>query len=463
MTELTTIILAAGEGTRMRSARPKVLHEVGGFPIVGHVVRAALAAGANQIGVITAPGHTEVRDMVSRIAPMAQFFEQVERRGTAHAARMARSLLETATGHVAIVYADHPLLSGRNFAAVLDRLDGGMDVSILGFEPKDPTGYGRFITDGERLLAIREHKDASDAERLIGLCNACILTFRAEVFRELIDKVTPNNKQNEFYVTDLVGLANEAGYKVGFGIAPENDVMGVNDRVQLAKAEAQFQELRREDFMRSGVTLKDPASVYFSYDTEIGRDVTIEPNVVLGPGVKIADGAVIHAFSHIVDATIGAGATVGPFARMRGGAKLAEDVHIGNFVELKNASLGKGTKAGHLSYLGDAEIGAGVNIGAGTITCNYDGVNKDTTVIGDNAFIGSNASLVAPVSIGTGAYTASGSVITQDVPDDALAIGRARQENKAGYAPKLKARALAKKAAKQAAKAAAKDAANKGG
>jgi bifunctional UDP-N-acetylglucosamine pyrophosphorylase/glucosamine-1-phosphate N-acetyltransferase len=237
----------------------------------------------------------------------------------------------------------------------------------------------------------------------------------------------------------------------------------VNDRVQLAKAEAQFQELRREDFMRSGVTLKDPASVYFSYDTEIGRDVTIEPNVVLGPGVKIADGAVIHAFSHIADATIGAGATVGPFARMRGGAKLAEDVHIGNFVELKNASLGKGTKAGHLSYLGDAEIGAGVNIGAGTITCNYDGVNKDTTVIGDNAFIGSNASLVAPVSIGTGAYTASGSVITQDVPDDALAIGRARQENKAGYAPKLKARALAKKSAKQAAKAAAKDAANKGG
>jgi bifunctional UDP-N-acetylglucosamine pyrophosphorylase/glucosamine-1-phosphate N-acetyltransferase len=225
--------------------------------------------------------------------------------------------------------------------------------------------------------------------------------------------------------------------------------------VQLAKAEAQFQELRREDFMRSGVTLKDPASVYFSYDTEIGRDVTIEPNVVLGPGVKIADGAVIHAFSHIVDAVIGAGATVGPFARMRGGAVLAEDVHIGNFVELKNAHLGKGTKAGHLSYLGDAEIGAGVNIGAGTITCNYDGVNKDTTVIGDNAFIGSNASLVAPVTVGKGAYTASGSVITQDVPDDALAIGRARQENKPGYAPKLRARALARKAAKQAAKAAA--------
>jgi len=461
MTELTTIILAAGDGTRMRSARPKVLHEVGGFPIVGHVVRAAKAAGAGRIGVVTAPGHTEVRAMVGGIAPEAEFFEQAERRGTAHAARMARPLFETAKGHVAVVYADHPLLSGRNFSAVLDRLEAGMDVSILGFEPKDPTGYGRFITDGEKLLAIREHKDASDEERLIGLCNACILTFRAEVFRELIDQVTPNNKQNEFYLTDLVGLANAAGYKVGYGVAPEQDVMGVNDRVQLARAEAQFQELRREDFMRAGVTLKDPASVYFSYDTEIGRDVTIEPNVVLGPGVKIADGAVIHAFSHLVDAEIGAGATVGPFARMRGGARLAEDVHIGNFVELKNASLGKGTKAGHLSYLGDAEIGAGVNIGAGTITCNYDGVNKDTTVIGDNAFIGSNASLVAPVTVGKGAYTASGSVITHDVPDDALAIGRARQENKDGYAPKLKARALAKKAAKQAAKAAAQ-AANKG-
>lgn len=453
MTELTTIILAAGEGTRMRSARPKVLHEVGGFPIVGHVVNAARAAGASRLAVITGPDHTEVRDAIGRFAPEAQFFEQTERRGTAHAASMARPLFETATGHIAIVYADHPLLRARNFEAVLGRLEAGMDAAILGFEPADPTGYGRFLTEGERLLAIREHKDASPEERLIGLCNACILTFRAEVFRELIDKVRPNNAQNEFYVTDLVQLANEAGYKVGYGIAPEHDVMGVNDRVQLARAEAQFQNLRREDFMRAGVTLKDPASVYFSYDTEIGRDVTIEPHVVFGPGVKVADGVTISAFSHIADATIGTGATVGPFARMRGGAVLGEDVHIGNFVELKNAHLGKGTKAGHLSYLGDAEIGSKVNIGAGTITCNYDGVNKEKTVIGDNAFIGSNASLVAPVEIGAGAYTASGSVITHDVPADALAVGRARQENKDGYAPKLKARALAKKAAKAAAKA----------
>ena len=453
MTELTTIILAAGEGTRMRSARPKVLHEVGGFPIVGHVVNAARAAGASRLAVITGPGHTEVRDAIGRFAPEAQFFEQTERRGTAHAASMARPLFETATGHIAIVYADHPLLRARNFEAVLGRLEAGMDAAILGFEPADPTGYGRFLTEGERLLAIREHKDASPEERLIGLCNACILTFRAEVFRELIDKVRPNNAQNEFYVTDLVQLANEAGYKVGYGIAPEHDVMGVNDRVQLARAEAQFQNLRREDFMRAGVTLKDPASVYFSYDTEIGRDVTIEPHVVFGPGVKVADGVTISAFSHIADATIGTGATVGPFARMRGGAVLGDDVHIGNFVELKNAHLGAGTKAGHLSYLGDAEIGSKVNIGAGTITCNYDGVNKEKTVIGDNAFIGSNASLVAPVEIGAGAYTASGSVITHDVPADALALGRARQENKDGYAPKLKARALAKKAAKAAAKA----------
>jgi bifunctional UDP-N-acetylglucosamine pyrophosphorylase/glucosamine-1-phosphate N-acetyltransferase len=238
------------------------------------------------------------------------------------------------------------------------------------------------------------------------------------------------------------------GKKVGFGLAPENDVMGVNDRSQLARAEAIFQQNRREDAMKAGVTLRDPQSVWFSWDTEIGRDVTIFPNVVFGPGVKIADNVEIRAFCDIEDAVIGEGASIGPFARIRGGAELGPEVHLGNFVEVKKSKIGAGTKAGHLSYLGDAEIGARTNIGAGTITCNYDGVNKDKTIIGDNVFIGSNASLVAPVSIGDGAYTASGSVITEDVPADALALGRARQENKPGYAPKLRERALAKKAAK---------------
>jgi bifunctional UDP-N-acetylglucosamine pyrophosphorylase/glucosamine-1-phosphate N-acetyltransferase len=404
------------------------------------------------VALITGPGHESVRDAVAELYPQVQFFEQTERKGTAHAASMARPMWSGAQGYVAVVYGDHPLLSGPVFKLVTDRLDAGMDAAILGFIPADPTGYGRFITDGERLLAIREHKDASEEERKIGLCNACILAFRAEVFRGLIDKVGTANAQGEFYVTDLVELANAAGFKVGYAVAPEAEVMGVNDRSQLARAEAQFQELRREDFMKAGVTLKDPASVYFSYDTEIGRDTLIEPNVVFGPGVKIGQGVKVFAFSHISDATLEDGVEVGPFARLRGGTKLSKDVHLGNFVEAKNARIGVGTKAMHLSYLGDTEIGSKTNIGAGTITCNYDGVNKDQTMIGSNAFVGSNSSLVAPVTIGDGAYIASGSVITDDVPADALAFGRARQETKAGYAPKLREKALAKKAAKAAAK-----------
>ncbi len=449
MTELVSIILAAGEGTRMRSSIPKVLHPVGGLPIIGHVVNAAVAAGSTSVGVVTGPGHQSVRDMVGELFPKAQFFEQTERRGTAHAARMARPLWEGAEGYVAVVYGDHPMLRASNFKLVTDRLDAGMDAAILGFIPADPTGYGRFITDGEKLLAIREHKDATPEERKVGLCNACILAFRAPVFAALIDKVGSANAQGEFYVTDLVELANASGHKVGYAVAPEADVMGVNDRSQLARAETQFQELRRDDFMKAGVTIKDPTTVHFSYDTEIGRDVTVWPNVVFGPGVKIADGVEIRAFCDIEGATIGTGATIGPFARIRGGAEIGADVHLGNFVEVKKSRIGAGTKAGHLSYLGDAEIGSGTNIGAGTITCNYDGVNKDTTTIGKDVFIGSNASLVAPVTIGDGAYTASGSVITDDVPAGAVAFGRARQVNKPDYAKVLRERALAKKAAKR--------------
>jgi len=448
MAELLSIILAAGEGTRMKSATPKVLHPVGGMPIVGHVVQAARDAGSTTVALVTGPRHQEIRDTVSSLHPDVVHFQQMEAKGTAHAASMARDLFANATGYIAVVYGDHPLLRGVNFRAVLDRLDAGLDVAILGFEPRDPTGYGRFITEGDRLLAIREHKDATEAERRIGLCNACILAFRAEVFRDLIDKVGNENSQGEYYLGDLVGLANEAGKKVGYGIAPENDVMGVNDRSQLARAEALFQQFRRTEFMQNGVTLRDPESVWFSWDTEIGRDVTIFPNVVFGPGVKIADNVEIRAFCDIEDAVIGEGASIGPFARIRGGAELGANVHLGNFVEVKKSRLGAGTKAGHLSYLGDAEIGEKTNIGAGTITCNYDGVNKDRTVIGSNVFIGSNASLVAPVTIGDGAYTASGSVITEDVPANAVAFGRARQQTKPGYAPKLREKALAKKAAK---------------
>lgn len=447
MTELLSIILAAGEGTRMKSATPKVLHRVGGMPIIGHVTRAALEAGSTRVALVTGPKHDTIRTAVSRLHPQVTHFEQTVARGTAHAASMARDLFSQAEGYVAVVYGDHPLLRSQNFKAVLDRLDAGLDVAILGFEPRDPTGYGRFITDGDRLLAIREHKDASEEERRIGLCNACILAFRAEVFRDLIDKVEANNSQGEFYLTDLVELANQAGKNVGFGVAPENDVMGVNDRTQLARAEALFQEVRRADFMKAGVTLKDPASAWFSYDTDIAPDVTIEPNVVFGPGVKIESGATIHAFSHLEGAHVGPNASVGPFARLRPGAELQDGAKVGNFVEVKKAEIGKGAKVSHLTYIGDASVGENVNIGAGVITVNYDGYNKHQTVIGDGAFIGSNASLVAPVTIGAGALVASGSVITEDVDADALALGRARQVAKPGRAKEIFADAAAKKKA----------------
>ena len=449
MTELLSIILAAGEGTRMKSASPKVLHEVGGMPIIGHVARAAREAGSSQIALVTGPHHDAIRKTVTALQPDVVHFEQTVAKGTAHAAAMARELFSTANGYIAVVYGDHPLLRGENFRVVLDRLDAGLDVAILGFEPKDPTGYGRFITDGETLLAIREHKDATEDERRIRLCNACILAFRAEVFRDLIDKVEANNAQSEFYLTDLVGLANSAGKKVGYGIAPENDVMGVNDRSQLARAEGLFQDLRREDFMKAGVTLKDPGSVWFSYDTEIARDVTIEPHVVFGPGVVIEESAVIHAFSHIEGAHIGRKASVGPFARLRPEANLQEGAKVGNFVEIKKADIGKGAKVSHLTYIGDATVGDNVNIGAGVITVNYDGYNKHKTVIGKDAFIGSNSSLVAPVTIGEGALVASGSVITEDVEADALALGRSRQVVKPGRAKEIFAKAAAKKQAKK--------------
>lgn len=449
MSELVTIILAAGEGTRMHSKQAKVLHEVGGLSIVGHVVRAALGAGASRLGVVTAPAHDQVRAAVAVLAPDVEFFEQAQPKGTGHAAAMARPLWQDATGYVAVVYGDHPLLRPECFDLVRARLDAGMDAAILGFKPADPTGYGRFITDGERLLAIREHRDASPEERRIGLCNACILAFRAEVFKSLIDSIGTANSQGEYYVSDMVELANAAGHKVGYAVAPERDVMGVNDRAQLARAEGLFQEVKREEAMAGGATLRDPATTYFSYDTQIGKDVVIEPGVFFGPGVRVGDGAVIHAFSHIVGAEIGAGASVGPFARLRPEAKLAAGAKVGNFVEIKKANIGVGAKVSHLTYIGDADVGAGVNIGAGTITCNYDGINKHRTVIGAGVFVGSNSSLVAPVTIGDGAYIASGSVVTRNVEADALVVARSRQENKPGYASKLRARAEAIRKAKQ--------------
>ena len=451
MSEILSIILAAGEGTRMRSATPKVLHSVGGLPVVNHVLRTALSVGPN-IAVVVGPNHEAVEKAVSGMAPAATLARQMDRLGTGHAVRQAASAFATATGSVIVLYADTPLVSAVTLTDIAGRLESGADIVVVGFRPADPTGYGRLLTEGGRLVAIREHKDASDDERRVGLVNSGIMGFRADTLRAVIDRIGNANAKGEYYLTDAVELANADGRRVDYIEADADQLIGVDDRSKLAKAEATFQDFRRTEFMQAGVTLKDPATVYFSWDTEIGRDVTIFPNVVFGPGVRIADNVEIRAFCDIEDAVIGEGATIGPFARIRGGAELGPDVHLGNFVEVKKSKIGAGTKAGHLSYLGDADIGSKTNIGAGTITCNYDGVNKDKTVIGNGVFIGSNASLVAPVTIGDGAYTASGSVITDDVPRDAVAFGRARQENKLGYAPKLREKALARKAEKQAQK-----------
>lgn len=449
MTELTVIVLAAGEGTRMKSSRPKLLHKVAGLPIISHLVLAANGAGATNLAVITGPNGDELQKAVSAVAPNAQFFSQLERKGTAHAALMAEPLWANVSGNIAVVFGDHPLLRPEIFKSVLDRLDAGKDGAILGFEPEDATGYGRLLTDGDRLLDIREHKDTSEEERKIGLCNACILVFKADVFRDAIVKIDNNNAQNEFYVGDLVVHANAAGKDIGYAVAAWEDVLGVNSQSQLAEAEALFQTRLRNQAMDAGVSMTDPSTVYFSYDTQIAPDVTIEPNVYFGPAVTIEQGAEIRAFSHIEGAHIGPNTQVGPFARLRPGTELAENAKVGNFVEVKNAKVGAGAKLNHLSYIGDAEIGAKTNVGAGTITCNYDGINKHKTLIGESVFVGSNSSLVAPVKLGDNAYVASGSVITHDVPDNAIGFGRARQQNKDGYAPKLRARAEAIKKSKQ--------------
>ncbi|WP_029039869.1 bifunctional UDP-N-acetylglucosamine diphosphorylase/glucosamine-1-phosphate N-acetyltransferase GlmU [Cucumibacter marinus] len=440
MADLLAIILAAGEGKRMKSDTPKLLHRVGGMPIIGHVLAAARGSGATELAVVTAPGADAFETVIRQIAPDAGIFVQDEAKGTAHAAMAAREAFDRAKGNVIVVYGDHPLLRPENLDSVIAPLDAGKHAAILGFKPESPTGYGRLITEGDRLLAIREEKDASEEERRIGLCNACGLAFRADVFRDLIDKVTDDNAQGEFYITDLVELANAEGLDVGYAIAPEADVVGVNSRGQLAVAEKLFQKRRRAEMMDAGVTLIDPDTVYFSYDTAIERDVEIEPGVWFGPGVSVSKGASIKAWSHLEGCTIGPGAEIGPFARLRPAAEIGEGAKVGNFVEVKKAKVGKGAKLNHLSYIGDAQVGAAANIGAGTITCNYDGFNKWLTVIGEGAFIGSNSSLVAPVNIGDGAYVGSGSVITQNVEADALALARGQQVNKPGRGADLRAR-----------------------
>lgn len=440
MRQLLVIVLAAGEGTRMRSALPKVLHAVAGRPMVAHVLDAALAAGAARLAVVIGPDHDKVAAEVRRVAPEAEIFVQTERRGTAHAVLAARAALERGFDDVVVMYGDTPLVQPETLAALRAPLAQGAGVAVLGFRPADPTGYGRLVTEGGELLAIREEKEASDAERAIRLCNAGLMALDGRAALGLLEHVDDANAKREFYLTDVVSIARAQGRAAAVCEVAAEEVAGVNSRAQLAEAEAILQRRLRARALEAGVTLVAPETVFLSADTRFGSDVIVEPNVVFGPGVRVEEGATIRAFSHVEGAHIGPGAIVGPFARLRPGAALGQGVHVGNFVEIKASDLAAGAKVNHLSYVGDSSVGANTNIGAGTITCNYDGFRKHRTTIGANAFVGTNSLLVAPVSVGDGAYIGTGSVITDDVPADALAIGRARQVNKPGLAARLRAR-----------------------
>jgi bifunctional UDP-N-acetylglucosamine pyrophosphorylase/glucosamine-1-phosphate N-acetyltransferase len=434
------LILAAGEGTRMRSSLSKVMHPLGGLPMLGHVLATASRAGAARIAVVIGPGAVAVRGFVEKQMPAAALYEQRERLGTAHAVLAARDELAAGFDDVLVLYGDTPLVTVETLLRMRDELAHGATVVALGFRPADPSGYGRLIMEGSSLVAIREHKDATPSEREIGFCNAGVMAFSGLMGSALLGSIGNHNAAGHYYLTDLVELANAAGKRVAAIAADADEVLGVNTRVELAAAERVFQARARRAAMMAGATLLQPETVTFSHDTSLGRDVVVEPNVFFAPGVSIGDGVTIRAFSHIEQARISAGAVIGPFARLRPGAEIGEGAHIGNFVEIKNAVIESGAKANHLSYIGDAHVGAASNIGAGTITCNYDGFGKYHTEIGANAFIGSNSALVAPVVIGERAYVGSGSVITEDVPADALALGRARQVIKPGRAAEIRAR-----------------------
>jgi len=429
-----SIVLAAGEGVRMRSAKPKVLHELAGRSMLAHALSAVIEGAAGDVAVVVARDDDGVAAEALKVAREAKIAIQRERRGTAAAVLAARDEIARGYDDIVVVYADTPLLEPRTIAAMRAELAAGADVAALGFEAADPAGYGRFITKGERLIAIREEKDASADERALRLCNAGPVAFSGAQALSLLDAVKPDNAQKEYYLTDIVEIANARGLAARALTAQEKEVMGVNDRAQLAAAEAALQDRLRRRAMAGGATLIAPETVFLSFDTTIGRDVTIEPHVVIGPKCVIEDGATIHSFSYLESARVARGASLGPFARLRPGADIGVGAKIGNFVEIKQSAIEEGAKVSHLSYIGDARVGAKANIGAGTIVCNYDGFIKHKTDIGAGAFIGSNSALVAPVTIGEGAYVGSGSVITRPVEADALAVARGRQETRAGWA-----------------------------
>jgi len=429
------IVLAAGEGTRMRSALPKVLHRIAGQSMLAHVLNAVRGAGTEMAAVVVGPDSDGVADEARRTLPKAEIFVQSKRRGTADAVLAARAAIAKGADDILVVFGDTPLISADTLKRLRGAIDHHASVAVLGFRPANPAGYGRLIMNGHRLVAIREEREASDTERRIDLCNGGLMALRGEVALDILGRIDNKNAKGEFYLTDAVTVADGMALESVALETAEDEVLGVDNKSKLAQAEDVLQWRLRDAAMEAGVTMVAPETVYLSADTKFGSDVTVEPNVVFGPGVTVDDNAVIRAFSHLEGAHVGKGASVGPFARLRPGARLGAKSRVGNFVEVKEAEIGEGAKANHLAYIGDGRVGDGANIGAGTIFCNYDGTAKHRTEIGKGAFIGSNSALVAPVKVGANAYVGSGSVITDNVPAGALALGRGRQVNKAGWTP----------------------------
>jgi bifunctional UDP-N-acetylglucosamine pyrophosphorylase/glucosamine-1-phosphate N-acetyltransferase len=442
------IVLAAGEGTRMRSALPKVLHSIAGRSLLAHVLAAVAEAGVTATAVVIGPGQEATAAEARRILPGVQCFVQRERRGTAHAVLAAKSAIERQPDDTLIVYGDTPLIRPATLKRLRAALAANAAVAVLGFRPADPAGYGRLIVAGGKLIAIREEADASAGERTIDLCNGGIMALAGAQALAILERIGAHNRKGEYYLTDAVAIARDMKLDAVAVEVEEDEVRGINTKSQLAEAEAVAQRRLRKAALDAGVTLVAPETVFLCGDTKFGKDVVVEPYVVFGEKVTVEDGAVIHSFSHLVGAHVGKGASVGPFARLRPGTRLGDGARVGNFVEVKQAVIEAGAKANHLSYIGDAVVGANANVGAGTITCNYDGSAKHRTTIGEGAFIGSNSALVAPVEIGARAYIGSGSVITEDVPADALALARGKQVIKEGWAARLRGlKSLGKKKA----------------
>ena len=432
----SVIILAAGKGTRMESDLPKVLHHLAGAPMLLHVMKSSATLEPERLVIIAGHGADAVGAVARDYSETAQVVLQSEQLGTGHAVSQAKSALADCTGDVIVLYGDTPFVRPETLQALLAARKTA-DIVLLGFQAANAGRYGRLVMQGSAVLRIVEYKDASEQERAITFCNSGVICAKADVLFSLLEAVGNDNASKEYYLTDIVQLANDRNLSVAAVHCDEAETMGINSRAELAQAEASFQSRTRMEMMALGVSLTAPETVYFAYDTVLGRDSQVEPNVVFGPGVTVENGARIRAFSHLEGCHISSGAVVGPYARLRPGTELAENVRIGNFVEIKNARIEDGAKVNHLSYIGDANIGEASNIGAGTVTCNYDGVGKHRTEIGASVFIGSNTMLVAPVTVGDAAMTASGSVITKNVEPGALAIARSEQSNKPGLAVKL--------------------------